>query len=328
MHRAARGHENEVRHPRISEARQVLAAVEMPREQRNERSALVLLALLDLTPDKSWRQAEAPLMGVTPIMDWARSHYGKVWKPNTRETVRRRTIHQFVAGGLVLYNPDRPERPVNSPQTVYRITPEALSLLRAFGSTAWEEALSTFLARKTTLAARYAAERVMRLVPVQGIAGREMMLSVGKHSTLIRAIVEEFAPRFVPGAELIYVGDTGRKWAYFAKERLTELGVTLDAHGKMPDVVLFDGDRKWLVLVESVSSHGPMDPKRHEELSALFKNATAGLVYVTAFPNRTHMKKHLADISWQTEVWCADSPTHLIHFNGARFLGPYGKDAG
>lgn len=295
----------------------------MPGEQRNERSALVLLALLDLTPDRVWSGARSPLVGITPIMDWVRDHYGKAWKPNTRETVRRRTMHQFVAGGLALYNPDDPSRPVNSPQAAYQVTPEALALLRTFGTAAWGEKLEAFRAGKVTLAARYAAERSVRLVPVRIADGQAVALSAGRHSALIKAVVEEFAPRFVPDAELIYVGDTGRKWAFFADRRLAELGVAVENRGKMPDVVLYDRERDWLVLVESVTSHGPVDAKRHEELAALFAGATPGLVYVTAFPTRAVMSRYLTSISWETEVWCADAPTHLIHFDGERFLGPY-----
>jgi hypothetical protein len=212
---------------------------------------------------------------------------------------------------------------VNSPHARYQITPEALSLLRTVGTADWRPALDLFLTEKPTLASRYAAEREARLVPVRVVSDQALELSVGGHSILIKAIVEEFAPRFVPGAELIYVGDTGNKWSLFDQERLAELGVRIDSHGKMPDVVLFDRVRDWLVLVESVTSHGPIDPKRHDELAVLLSGARPGLVYVTAFPTRAVMKKYLTSISWETEVWCADAPTHLIHFDGARFLGPY-----
>ena len=99
--------------------------------------------------------------------------------------------------------------------------------------------------------------------------------------------------------------------------------MNLDRHGKLPDVVLHFVERDWLLLVESVTSHGPVDGKRHGELSKLFEQCTAGLVYVTAFPNRQIMGKYLPEIAWETEVWIADAPSHLIHFNGVRFLGPY-----
>ena len=143
------------------------------------------------------------------------------------------------------------------------------------------------------------------------------------HSELIREIMDSFAPRFSPGAEVIYIGDTGAKRGCFESDRLASLGVVVDKHGKLPDVVLYDPDKDWLVLVESVTSHGPVDPKRHNELAALFATATTGLVYVTASPSRTVMSRYVADISWGTEVWCADAPSHLIHFDGDQSVRPY-----
>jgi hypothetical protein len=307
----------------IKNAHKILVSLGLPRAQQNERSALCLLALLNLTPKKKWAQAECPLMGITPIMDWIRDHHKKTYAPNTRETVRRQTMHQFVDAGIALYNPDKLDRPVNSPAAVYQIEPAALTLLRSFDTRTWHNKLTAYLAERQTLAARYAKERKQNLIPVQIAPGQKINLSPGKHSELIRAIIEDFAPRFVPGAELIYAGDTGEKWGYFDAVLLTKLGVNVDAHGKMPDVVLFDPKRKWLVLVESVTSHGPVDGKRHAELGKLFAGSTAGLVYVTAFPTRAIMGRYLGEIAWETEVWVADAPSHLVHFNGERFLGPY-----
>lgn len=91
----------------------------------------------------------------------------------------------------------------------------------------------------------------------------------------------------------------------------------------MPDVVLHFTAKNWLLLVEFVTSHSPVDGKRHAELAKLFAGSPAGLVYVTAFPNRAIMSRYLGEIAWETEVWVADAPSHLIHFNGVRFLGPY-----
>ncbi len=307
----------------IEAARQVIISLGLPRAQQNERSALCLLALLNLTPGKAWAEAENPLMGITPIMDWVRKHYDKNYAPNTRETVRRQTMHQFVDAGLALYNPDKPNRPVNSPKAVYQIEPAALTLLRTFGTPKWHDNLTAYLAERETLAARYAKEREQNRIPVEIAPGKKITLSPGEHSELIRAIIEDFAPRFAPGSVLVYAGDTGDKWGYFDSSLLLELGIRVDSHGKMPDVVLHYPEKNWLLLVESVTSHGPVDGKRHAELSGLFAGSTAGLVYVTAFPNRAVMGRYLGDIAWETEVWVADAPSHLIHFNGERFLGPY-----
>lgn len=307
----------------VKQALQVLTALGFPRAQLNERSALSLLALLDLTRDKTWQQATSPLIGITPIMDWVRSHYQKKYKPNTRETFRRQTMHQFVDAGIAVYNPDDPGRPVNSPLAVYRVDHATLVLLKTFGTPAWGKNLTGYLAERQTLAEKNAKPREFKMVPVEIAPGQCIKLSPGEHSELIKVVIESFAPCFVPGSTLVYAGDTGDKWGYFDKPLLSRLGVTVDEHGKMPDVVLHDGARNWLLLVESVTSHGPMDAKRHRELAQLFASSSAGLVYVTAFPTRSIMARYLGDIAWESEVWVADSPTHLIHFNGTRFLGPY-----
>ncbi|HEU6437523.1 MAG TPA: BsuBI/PstI family type II restriction endonuclease [Nitratidesulfovibrio sp.] len=307
----------------LAAAGRMLIDLGFPRAQQNERSALCLLALLNLTPDRGWADAESPLMGITPIMDWARTHYDRDYAPNTRETFRRQTMHQFVDAGLALYNPDNPARPVNSPHAVYQISPEALALLQAYGTSAWGEALKAYLTAHGTLAAKYAKPRDQALIPLKIADGLETSLSPGAHNALIRDIWEQFAPRFAPGSVLVYAGDPGDKWGYFNEELLKRLGVAVDSHGKMPDVVLYYGKKGWLLLVEAVTSHGPVDGKRHAELAALFKDADAGLVYVTAFPDRATMGRYLGEIAWETEVWVADAPSHLIHFNGERFLGPY-----
>ncbi len=307
----------------IEAAHQIILSLGLPRAQQNERSALCLLALLNLTPGKAWAEAENPLVGITPIMDWARDRYGKEYAPNTRETFRRQSMHQFCDAGVALYNPDKPGRPVNSPKAVYQIAPAVLTLLRTFDTPAWHDNLAAYLAQSQTLVAKYAKEHEQNLIPVEIAPGKKITLSPGEHSELIRAIIEGFAPRFAPGSVLVYAGDTGDKWGYFDAALLAGLGVDVDSHGKMPDVVLHFTEKNWLLLVESVTSHGPVDGKRHAELAKLFAGSTAGLVYVTAFPNRAIMGRYLGEIAWETEVWVADAPSHLIHFNGVRFLGPY-----
>jgi len=307
----------------IANAIKILALLGFPRAQQNSRSALCLLALIDLGPSKRWSDVTSPLMGITPIMDWIRTNYKIKYAPNTRETFRRQTMHQFVEAGLVLYNPDKPDRPVNSPAAVYQIEPSALEVLKTFESDAWQQNIVAYQKECPSLAKRFAKERDQQKVPVQIAPDREISLSPGKHNELIRKIIEDFCARYVPSGELVYTGDTGEKEAYFDKKLLSELGVDIDSHGKMPDVVIYCRDRRWLLLIESVTSHGPVDGKRHEELRRLFQNSSAGLVFVTAFPTKAIMGRYLRTIAWETEVWVADSPSHLIHFNGERFLGPY-----
>jgi type II restriction enzyme len=308
---------------RIQETLEILKALGLPKQQQNERSALTLLSLLDLKPGDLWDKAGNPLMGITPMMEFFAAHYKKQYAPNTRETVRRHSVHQFVQAALIVPNPDKPSRPTNSPKAVYQIEPSVLKLLHEFGKTSWNLRLGEYLKSIETLKRLYAREREMQRIPIVLAPGKEIQLSAGEHNLLVKKIIDDFCPQFTPGGKVIYVGDTQKKWAYFDSDELKKFGVHIEEHGKMPDIVVYHTRKNWLVLIEAVTSHGPVNPKRREELKKLFEASSVGLIYVTAFLDRHAMVKYLDDISWETEVWIAESPTHLIHFNGERFLGPY-----
>jgi hypothetical protein len=141
------------------------------------------------------------------------------------------------------------------------------------------------------------------------------------------AKIEEAQQNEMPALTLLALcglrpSDAAKKHLPIDTERLAALGVTVTEHDKLPDVVLHDTKRNWLFLIEAVISHGPMTPKRVVELQAMFAQCKAACVYVTAFPSCAEFRKHLRNIAWETEVWIAEIPDHLIHFNGDRFLGP------
>lgn len=301
----------------------MLQALKVPRKQQNERSALTLLALLGMTPRRRWADAKKPLLGITEMMQHFKQHFGKKYAPNTRETVRRFTVHQFVQMGLVRANPDDPQRPVNSPDNRYQIAPKLLTLARQYDSPTWNESLKRFVNSAKALRRLQPRERKMAMISVRLPDGRELKVTAGGQNEVIKKIVEEFCPRFTAGGVLVYIGDTGDKQRHLEAGYLQRLGLTIDEHGKMPDVVVHLPEKNWLVLIEAVTSHGPIELKRHNELKKLFKSAKAGLVFVTAFLTRRAMTKYLPEIAWETEVWVAESPSHIIHFNGERFLGPY-----
>lgn len=307
---------------RIDEAIAILAALGFPKKQVNERSGLTLLALLNLKPHQPWISAQAPLQGITPMMEFMEKEYGKKYAPNTRETVRRQSIHQFLDASLIVVNPDNIERPVNSPKTVYQIENSALELLRTFKTNEWEKNLQTYLESIETLKIKYAQARLKARIQVN-IPGASITLSPGGQNILIEKIINDFCPTFTPNGNIIYIGDTDEKFAYFHESVLLELGITIDTHGKMPDIIIHLQPQNWLVLIEAVTSHGPIDAKRKTELQGLFANSKIPLVMVTAFLNRKTMKEYLSDISWETDVWVAEDATHLIHFNGEHLLQSY-----
>ena len=309
---------------RITEAQEVLKALGLPTAQQNEISALTLLALSGIAPADPWAKATRARRTVSKdIMAFIAEKYRKTYAPNTRETVRRQVLHQFVQARVADYNPFEPDLPTNSPRAHYAISESALLALKAYGSKKWADAAAQFVTDNGSLAATYASHRSSgKLVPLLLPDGRKIELSPGKHNQVQKAIVEDFAPRFAPGAELLYIGDTAKKNVVMDAKTLAELGLSVSDHDKLPDVVLLDRKRDWLFLIEAVTSHGPMSPKRVFEIQERLKGGKVGPVYVSAFPDMTEFRKHMKDIAWETEVWIAEIPDHMIHFNGDRFLGP------
>jgi len=309
---------------KIDDALQILKAINVPRGQQNNRSALTLLSLVDIKPDDDWADASAPLRRITEMMDFFSKYYGITYAPNTRETVRRQTIHQFWQMGIVIHNPDDPNRPVNSPYYCYQVTETFLEVVRNYRTPTWENKLTLFRIvendKLTTLEER---KRTMSMIPVTLPDGSSVKLSSGGQNELIKSIIEEFCPRYAKGGEVLYFGDAGEKLDDAQIQRLQDLGIDLDKHGKAPDVIVYLEQKNWLILIEAVTSHGPIDRKRQNELIDLFAKGGPGVILVTAFQTRQAMTKYLSEISWETEVWIADAPDHLIHFDGERFLGPY-----
>lgn len=308
---------------KLEESQQILKELGLPPAQQNEISAYTLLALASIKEDDNWSDATKESKKVTKgIMQFIAEVYKREYAPNTRETVRRQVLHQFVQARIADLNPDIPDLPVNSPRTHYALTDEALEAIRTFGSKAWEKASAAFVESVGSLQKLYAKERESALIPVKLSDDTEINLSPCKHNEVQKAIVEEFAPRFAKKSKVLYLGDTAKKDLYVDNETLTSLGIPIDQHSKLPDVVIYDEERNWLYLVEAVTSHGPVSPKRVVELEAFLTDCTAGKIYVTAFPDFSEFKKHSKEIAWETEVWIMEIPDHMIHFNGDRFMGP------
>lgn len=311
------------RKQRLTETVAALTVLQFGPKQRNKTAAYTLLALLDLHPDVSWADAQAPLRGITPIINFIAKAYGARYAPNTREQIRDDAVKFFLEEGLLLRNPDDPNRATNSGRTVYQIEPSALALLRKIGTHNWPPALKEYLASREDLKNEIARTRHLARVPITLPDGSRVALSPGGQNPLIKAIIEHFCPIFAPGGVVIYIGDTENKFVHLEAENLASLGVTLDSAAKIPDVIVHYTAKNWLLLIEAVTSAGPVDGKRRKELKKLFAGCKAGLIFVTAFETRRTMRSFLSHIAWESEVWIAEDSDHMIHFNGERFLGPY-----
>lgn len=307
----------------LTEARQILTDLGLPVAQTNDGSGRVLLALANLDASRPWMASTNPSMGVRAIMDWMREHLDFQIAENSRESVRRKSLHQFVDAGLVILNEDDPSRPTNSSNNNYKLSTEALAVLKSFGTRRYKKILKNYLSGSPSLAKKYKAERKLSRIPVTLPNGLEISLGAGGQNVLIRAMLLDFCEYFVPGGEVLYIGDADSKLLIFNKEKFHELGVELEEHGKLPDLVVYQESKNWLFLMEAASTHGPVDSKRQSELQKIFGNASAGLIYVSCFPDRSIMRKFIGELAWETEVWLASDPTHMIHLNGDRFMGPY-----
>ncbi len=235
-----------------------------------------MLALAGLEEETRWADAQQPLLRIWDIVGWMRDNFGKDYAANTRETIRRQTIHQFEQAHLVSRNSDDPSRPTNSGDTKYQLTDEAALVLRAFGTDAFAAACQAFIQQHGSLTAAYERSRDMLKLHVTLPGGGKIELSPGVHNELQRHIIEGFAPRFAPGSIVLYLGDTAEKRLVVATDRLQKLGIPQMTHDKLPDVVLYDEKRNWLFLIEAVTSHGPVSPKRHAELETALKDCEAG----------------------------------------------------
>lgn len=302
---------------KLTEAKDFLLKIGMPEQQQTDISAYALLTLTHLTPNSEWQTASNEWIRIHDVLGFTAEHYGKEYAENTRETIRKNCMHQFRDGALIEDN----GKATNSPNYRYRLTDETLYVVQSYGTADFAKRLKAYHDKYEKLVDKYASKKRMEMMPVY-INGQALKFSPGKHNELQRAIIEEFAPRFAPHSECLYVGDTVKKDLVKDVDKLSALGFEITLHDKMPDVVLYRADTNWVYFVEAVTSVGPMSPKRILEIREMTKHVTAGKIFVTAFPDIATYKKFSSELAWETEVWLSDAPDHMIHLNGDKFLGP------
>ena len=302
---------------KIEEARTILKELNVPVKQQTDLCCYVLLALANIKEDNKWADAANEWIRIHDILSFTKNNYNVTYAENSRETFRKQAMHHFRNAAFIEDN----GKATNSPNYRYRLTEEMLNLIRCFGTRKWKVQKENFMSSHESLVTLYESKRIVRKMPVK-INGNSLTFSPGKHNELQKAIIEEFAPRFAPNSECLYVGDTTEKDLVKNEAKLRELGFEITLHDKMPDVVLYREDKDWIYFVEAVTSVGPMGPKRIKEIEEMSAKATAGKIYVTAFLDFKTFKKFSETLAWETEVWIADMPDHMIHLNGDKFIGP------
>lgn len=300
---------------KIEQIRTLLIELGLPKSQQADICVLTILGMANLKKTTQWSKATNEWIRIHDIIAFANSNYNVSYAENSRETFRKQALHHFRTAAIVEDN----GKATNSPNYRYRLTCEFLAIIQNIGIS--DKPLKAFKKNHQSLIEIYASKKEMEKMPVK-INGKDFTFSPGPHNQLQKAIIEEFAPRFAPNSECLYVGDTIQKDLAKREEQLKELGFKITLHDKMPDVVLYRADKNWLYFIEAVTSVGPMDPKRIQEITEMTQNVSAGKIFVTAFLDFKTYKTFSEKLAWETEVWLAELPNHMIHMNGDKFLGP------
>lgn len=303
-------------------------------KRRQERAAKALLAVAGVMPDMRWAEATShfdetatPLTTREIIKVW-NAHYGESIADSSYDDVRRKDLLILVEAELVAPSAADPAADVNDGRRGYAVPPVALELLRSYDTPEWDDCLLRFRSTVGTLKDRLSKAREFKMVPVTLPDGSRYKLSPGPHNEIQKAVIEDFLPRFSKGAEVLYIGDAARKILHMNVDRMRDVGIREMVRRTLPDIVAYEAERNWLFLVEAVHSSNPISELRHLALRRLTEDVTAGCLFVSAFADAAAFSRFSKQISWETEVWIASAPEHMIHFNGGRFLAPYDNSTG
>lgn len=313
-------------------ATEILTAIGFPIQEltprRSERVAMALLATANIDSVSKINQPktidDGIVMKTRDIIDFMNSHFGENISSGSYDDIRRKDLKQLILGSIVMRTNESLAR--NDSTRGYALNHSAAPLFQSYGTENWKQEVDKFVETHGSVTDLLDRTRDIVRIPIT-IQGKTLEFSNGEHNVLQKAIIEEFLPIYGYGAEVLYVGDTADKYLHLAQKKLDELGFFKLDHGELPDVIAYSVSKNWLYLIEAVHSSGPISENRLLELKKLTKNCKADIVYVTAFLNRATFRTWVKDVAWETEVWIADNPTHLIHFNGDKFMGPY-KEAG
>lgn len=259
------------------------------------------------------------------IIDFENKYYGESISPGSYDNIRRQDLLFLIEAGIVVNSSSSEIQATNNPSRGYALTPAFANLLHQRNSHSWVQALQLFKEQTKSLKEELERKREVFKLPITLPGGKTINLSYGEHNHLQKAIIEVFLPLFGFGAEVWYVGDTKDKFLHLEREALESINFFTLEHEELPDVVAYSRCKNLLYLIEAYHSTGEWSEMRVRKFKRKLEEShcTANIVYFTAFENRDIFRLKAKDIAWETEVWIADNPEHLIHFNGQKFLHIY-----
>lgn len=310
----------------INEALEILESVGIPLNTKTERGlermAVCFLAVAGITKD--WSKAkENTNLKSRDIINLINENFEENISSGSYDDIRRKDLNLLVLADLVVNSGATKGSATNDPTRGYALNSDFRELILSYKTDKWNKKLKSFNKNKPNLSEILARKRDLEKIPVTLPGGKPLKLSLGEHNVLQKAIIEEFLPRYGGGSSVLYIGDTSNKSLHIETDELKKLNFFDLSHDELPDIIAYSKKHNWLYLIEAVYSSGPMSETRVFELKRILKDCKAELIFVTAFLTRNDFRKWQMEIAWETEVWTADHPDHLIHFNGHKFLGPF-----
>ncbi len=310
----------------INEALDILESVGIPMNSKSERGlermAVCFLAVAGVTDDWSKAKENANLKS-RDIIRIVNENFEENISSGSYDDIRRKDLKLLVLADIVVNSGVNKGSATNDPTRGYALHPDFKKLVVTYKTTDWNRALKSFNKNRPSLALILSRHRNLAKIPIKLPNGKPLELSLGEHNVLQKAIIEEFLPRFGADCEVLYIGDTSNKILHIEEAELKKLNFFELSHDELPDIIAFSRKSNWLYLIEAVHSSGPMNETRVLELKKMLKDCTSELIFITGFLTRSDFKKWMLEVAWETEVWIADNPDHLVHFNGHKFLGAY-----
>lgn len=292
-------------------------------DRKLERMAKACLAVGKIKKDFSEACSfEDGFTRTRDIIAFENEYLGEDISSGSYDDIRRQDLKLLVEAGIIVNSSSTEEQATNNPSRGYGLSTSFANLLHSFGSSRWEILLNEFRKETKSLKEELERRRDLQKVPVTLPNGKTIVLSYGEHNNLQKAIIEVFLPLFGFGAEVLYVGDTKDKFLHLEKAELEKIIFFTLEHEELPDVVAYSREKNLLYLIEAYHSTGKWDEIRVRKVKRKLEESgcTANIIFFTAFENKNIFKQKAKDIAWETEVWIADSPEHLVHFNGYKFL--------
>ncbi len=321
------GNKTEIVKKLYSDMLDILVAIGIPLEtlstdRRKEKMAGACLATGQVV--SSLKETKSVMNGMfmktRDIIDFENKHYGENISPGSYDDIRRKDLKILVEEGIVINSSTLDRSATNNPNRGYALDAQFASLVKAYGTKQWKDKLDYFTTMRDSVRKELEKKRSLARIPVTLPSGIPLELTPGEHNLLQKKIIEVFLPIWGFGAQVLYVGDTADKYLYRDNETLASLHVFTLEHEELPDIVAYSKEKNLLYMIEAVHSSGPMDEVRVNRLKRQLKNCTAETVFFTAFLNRKMYQKYCLNIAWNTEVWIAETPDHLVHLNGYKFL--------